>query len=246
MRLKENFFETDELQILESMQDGYLYSNILLKMYLKSLKNDGRLFFNDYIPYNPQMIATITRHNVGTVEKALDIFKKLGFIDILDNGAIYMLDIQNFIGKTTTEADRQREYDRRIAAEKEESRNLEEILEKTLPKIEIELEKELKIETEKKKEPNKEKVKKENATYVADDLLNESILEFIKFRKGIKKPMTEKAISLLINKLDGMSSDNDEKIEILNQSILNGWQTIYPLKKENSSTGKKSIDWGSV
>lgn len=147
MRLKENYFDTDQLQILESMQDGYLYSNILLKMYLKSLKNDGRLFFNDYIPYNPQMIATITRHNVGTVEKALDIFKKLGFIEVLDNGAIYMLDIQNFIGKTTTEADRQREYDRRISSEKAESRNLEEIRKKTLPELEIE--KELKKEIKK-------------------------------------------------------------------------------------------------
>ncbi len=27
---------------------------------------------------------------------------------VLDNGAIYMMDIQNFIGKTTTEADHQK------------------------------------------------------------------------------------------------------------------------------------------
>ena len=52
LRLKDNFFDSDELKILESMKDGYLYSNILLKLYLRSLKNDGKLVVNDRIPYN--------------------------------------------------------------------------------------------------------------------------------------------------------------------------------------------------
>jgi phage replisome organizer N-terminal domain protein len=90
LKLTENFFETDSMILLESMNDGYLYSNILMKLYLRSLKDDGRLMLNGRIPYNSQMIANITRHQVGTVEKALDIFKELDLIDILDNGAIYM------------------------------------------------------------------------------------------------------------------------------------------------------------
>lgn len=118
MRLKEDFFDSDAIQILESMQDGYLYSNILLKLYLKSLKFDGRLMYNDRIPYNATVLATITRHSVGVVEKALDIFEQLGLIEILDNGAIYMMDIQLFIGKSSTESDRKREYRSRINNEK--------------------------------------------------------------------------------------------------------------------------------
>ncbi|WP_050613301.1 phage replisome organizer N-terminal domain-containing protein [Bacillus testis] len=118
MRLKENFFESEALVLLESMPDGVLYSNILLKMYLKSLKNEGRLMFNEIIPYNPQMIATVTRHQVGTVEKALEIFGQLGLIDILTNGAIYMNDIELFIGKTSTEGDRKKEARLKIEKEK--------------------------------------------------------------------------------------------------------------------------------
>ena len=135
MRLKEDFFTDDAILLLEDMPDGYLYSNILLKLYLKSLKDNGRLMFNNIIPYNASALATVTRHQVGTVEKALDIFIQFGLIEILDNGAIYMLNIQNYIGKTTTEADRKREYDRRIADEK---RNLGEISEKSTLEIEIE------------------------------------------------------------------------------------------------------------
>lgn len=153
LRLKDNFFDSDELKILESMKDGYLYSNILLKLYLRSLKNDGKLVVNDRIPYNAEMLASVTGHQVGNIKQALSMFKELGLIEILENGAIYMLDIQNFIGKGSTEADRQRLYDRRISDERKQkkltqSRNLEEILEKSTPEIEIELEIEKKIEKE--------------------------------------------------------------------------------------------------
>lgn len=149
MRLKEDFFDSDEIRVIESMPDGYLYTNILLKMYLKSLKSEGRLMLNNIIPYNLQMIASVTGHQVGTVERALDVFKQLGFIEVLDNGAIYMLEIQNYIGESTTKADRQREYDRRISDEKKKSaRNLEDSGKISSPEIEIKKEIEIKIEKE--------------------------------------------------------------------------------------------------
>ena len=153
LRLKDNFFDSDELKILESMKDGYLYSNILLKLYLRSLKNDGKLVVNERISYNSEMLASVTGHQVGTIKQALSMFKELGLIEVLENGAIYMLDIQNFIGKGSTEADRQRLYDRRISVERKQnkltqSRNLEEICKKSTPEIEIELEKDIEIEKE--------------------------------------------------------------------------------------------------
>ena len=118
MRLKEGFFGSEALLLMEAMPDGYLYSNILLKIYLKSLKFDGCLMYNNRIPYSPGMLATLTGHSVGTVEKALKIFLDLGLVEILDNGAIFMLDIQELIGKSSTEADRKREYRARIEREK--------------------------------------------------------------------------------------------------------------------------------
>jgi len=119
LKLKENFFDSDEIKILESQKDGYIYSNILLKMYLRSLRNEGKLMYRNIIPYTPEILATLTGHQVGTVEKALQVFEKLGLIEILDNGAIYIMDIQNFIGQSSTEADRQRQYYNRVKTEKE-------------------------------------------------------------------------------------------------------------------------------
>ena len=149
LRLKDNFFDSDELKILESMKDGYLYSNILLKLYLRSLKNDGKLVVNDRIPYNAEMLASVTGHQVGTVKQALSIFKDLGLIDVLENGAIYMLDIQNFIGRGSSEADRKREYRQRIENDRTNVQTkVQQISEKSPPEIEIEIEKEIKIEKE--------------------------------------------------------------------------------------------------
>lgn len=118
LKFKENFFESDEIKIMESMKDGYIYSNILLKLYLRSLRNEGRLMYKDVIPYTPEVLATLIGHQVGTIEKALEIFQKLELIEVLDNGAIYMMDIQNYIGQSSTEADRQRAYYNRIKSEK--------------------------------------------------------------------------------------------------------------------------------
>ena len=151
LKLKDNFFDTDAMIILENMQDGYLYSNILLKLYLRGLKNEGKLMFNDFIPYNSSVLAQVTRHQVGTVEKALKTFKELGLVDILDNGAIYMLDIQNYIGSSSSEADRKRSYRKRIDAEKDGKLIEGDICpdkstDKNPPEIEIELKKELELE----------------------------------------------------------------------------------------------------
>lgn len=115
IRLKDSFFDSDEMKVMESMKDGYLYGNILLKLYLRSLKNDGCLMLNERIPYNAEMLATITGHQVGTVKQALTVFKDLGLIEVLDNGAIYMLDIQNFIGNGSSDGDSKRANRRGIA-----------------------------------------------------------------------------------------------------------------------------------
>ena len=83
--------------IKDSMKDGIMYSNILLKLYLMSLKNNGKLLFRDNMPYTTEMIASITRHQVGTIERAIKIFLELDLIDKLPDNILYMEDIELFI-----------------------------------------------------------------------------------------------------------------------------------------------------
>lgn len=166
LRLKENFFDTDEIIVLESMPDGHMYSNILLKLYLRSLKHEGKLMFNERIPFNATMLANVTRHQVGTIEKAINIFQSLGLIEVLDNGAIYMLDIQNFIGETSTEADRIRAYRKRIDEEKrgipiDDNSLVYKCNDKSTPEIYIKQEKDTKKKQKQSKRKKQSKEKEE-------------------------------------------------------------------------------------
>ena len=149
LKLKESYFDDDAIVLLESMQDGMLYSNIHLKMYLKSLKYGGTLQLDENIPYTAQMIATITRQQVGTVERALQIFMKLGLVEPLDNGALYMSNIELFIGQSSTEGERKRRARMKISEQKRLSGQVSEPKADICPpEIEIELEKEIEIKRE--------------------------------------------------------------------------------------------------
>ena len=148
LKLKENYFDDDSIVLLESMQDGVLYSNILLKLYLKSLKHGGRLQLDEDIPYTAQMIATITRQQIGTVERALQIFLKLGLVEVLDSGTFYMSNIELLIGQSSTEAERKRAarlQNKALSALRTKVGHLSDI---RPPEIEIELEKEIEIKRE--------------------------------------------------------------------------------------------------
>ena len=245
LKLKENFFESDELIMLESMQDGCMYSNILLKLYLKSLKNNGKLMFNERIPYNSTILANITRHSVAVVEKAIQIFKDLGLIEVLDNGAIYMLDIQNFIGNSSTEADRKRKYRTAIVEEKKTllGQMSGQMSGKCPDKNPPEKEKEKEIEIEIEKEKNNKKDKSFSfCSYTDNNDLIIALNDFLEMRKQTKSKMTDRAIKLMLNKLDELASNDDDKIKILNQSIMNSWKGLFPLNNKEvfNGTGKQS------
>ena len=232
LKLKENFFDSAEIKILESMPNGYKYSNLLLKLYLKSLRYEGMLRLNEYIPYNTEMISAITSIDVDTVRVAFDLLKKLKLIEVLDDGTIFMLEIQNFIGKSSTEADRIRNYRKKVEDTKKliqgECTNVQQMYDKSTPEIEIE-------------KNNKKKKKSEFddliENYTENLELRETIYEFIKMRKTIKSTMTSNALKLMLNKLDKLSEVDAEKIEILNNSIMNCWKGIFPLKNTGDAYG---------
>lgn len=151
LKVKDSFFDDDIILYLENFDKGYEYTIILIKMYLRSLKGEGKLMFNDRIAYTPQTLSKIIRHDAKIIEEAIKVFEDLDLITIMSDGAIYMNDIQNFIGESSTAADRQREYYSKIKEEKNvckksNKKSCKKSDKKSTPEIEIE--KEIKIETE--------------------------------------------------------------------------------------------------
>ena len=63
------------------------------------------------------------------------------------------------------------------------------------------------------------------------------------YREGLKKPLTDDAITLLIAELQDIGKTTNERIAILNKSIMNGWTGIFPLnniEKDSAPSNKKN------
>lgn len=77
------------------------------------------------------------------------------------------------------------------------------------------------------------------AEYTQNEELQNALKAFLQMRSFIKKPMTEYALKLMLKELDELGNTDDAKIAILNQSITNNWQGIFPLKDGNTKHEKQ-------
>jgi predicted phage replisome organizer len=144
LQLKEDFFEDDAIQWLEEQKpNGRDYAYFYLKLCLKSLKSNGiliRKVGNILIPYDNQKLAELTKMDFDTVTVAMELLKKIGLVQILENGEIYIQQLQDLIGSKSIGAFKKQQQ-RLLKGQKED---------KCPPKIDIdiEIEKEEDIEIE--------------------------------------------------------------------------------------------------
>ena len=90
---------------------------------------------------------------------------------------------------------------------------------------------------EKKRNNNKNNYDLIIEAYTDNINLIETIKDFISMRKTIKKVLTDRALKTILNKLDTITSNDDEKIEILENSISNCWLSVYELKNKKAPAG---------
>lgn len=99
------------------------------------------------------------------------------------------------------------------------------------PETETEAEAEAETYTKKTKAKKSEKI-------ILPDWINENDWnDFLQMRKKIRKPATERAQSLIINKLEKMHNSGSDANAILNQSTMNCWQDVFELKTDNHLRG---------
>ena len=94
----------------------------------------------------------------------------------------------------------------------------------------------LNTSNKKEKENKKSNIDKIIEAYTKNDLLVEAIRDFIKMRSTIKKPLTDRALKGILNKLDAFTANDLDKVEILENSIMNCWQGVFELKNKKVPT----------
>lgn len=149
LQLKEDFFEEDTLSWLEEQPNGKEYVLFYLKLCLKSLKTNGiliRRVGNMLVPYDHVKLGELTKTSPDTVIVALELLKKIGLIEILENGELYVAQVEEMIGSQSKSAfKKQQQIERRKNQQKLEGGKG---VEKIPPKIDIELEKDKEIDIE--------------------------------------------------------------------------------------------------
>lgn len=109
LKLHKDFFKRHEIKIVEDMPNGKEYILFYLKLLVESVTHEGKLRFSDTIPYNVQMLASLTNTNIDIVKSAMQIFLELKMIEVLDDETIYMTEVEQLIGSETGAAARKRE-----------------------------------------------------------------------------------------------------------------------------------------
>ena len=86
---------------------------------------------------------------------------------------------------------------------------------------------------ETKVKPNENENENENDNvndkYYSDKKLNDIFMEYLKMRKKLKAVNSDRAIKMLLNKLNNYS--DEIKYQMIEQSIIHSWKDLYEIKE---------------
>lgn len=75
--------------------------------------------------------------------------------------------------------------------------------------------------------------------FTSDNELQNTIRDYINMRKTLKRPLTTKGLQLILKKLSKLADDIPTQILVLEQSIENSWQGVFPLREETNYNNKR-------
>ena len=161
LKLKEDFFEEDTISWIEEQQNGKEYSLFYLKLCLKSLKSNGILIRNVgqmLVPYDAKMLSKLTNTEFDTVVVAMELFKKIGLVSVLENGEIFLPQLENMVGSESKWAQYKRKNNKleKLQTESKETPKLLQTEKDKEIDIDLDKEKDKEIDIDLDKEIDKE------------------------------------------------------------------------------------------
>ena len=145
LKLKENFFDEKQIKYLRSLPDGDKLVIVYLKMQLKSLKTEGFIKYDRILPSCSEELAMVLDEELNIVKLTINALMQVGAIEELDDGSLYMIAMQDLIGKEGESAERVRRF-----RQKQKTVLLQ--CNSNVTKCNTEIEKEIELKTEKEKD----------------------------------------------------------------------------------------------
>lgn len=270
VKLSTELFDNSKIKYIRTMPEG---NNILLIwIFLLTMagkcNSDGLIFLTEDIPMSDEMLADLSSFEVNVVRMALGVFDRLGMIQWSGANNEYIgisgwekyqsVDKLQDIRKKN--AKRQKEYRlRQLEAAKElpDNSNVTVTSSVTSPVTlrnvtvtEQNKNKEKELDTEEEKDippispaDMMEKILNE---YSFENLLSEKLIEWIKYKDSRNESCQEYTIKCLLRRVDEELKfhDADVIIQLIDNSILNGWKNIQwkDLKTNSGGTAGTYIE----
>lgn len=244
IKLKEDFFDSEQMDFIHDMPNGAEYIYIYLRLCLRFANNDGiverRIGPDVRLSYDMQKLAEIVHSTTDSVVVALQVFKQIGLVEEIHNGAFIIPGVRDMVGSESPSAQRMRKLRAKAAAlqisavsqcdadvtNKVTTENRDKRLDTRDKSIDKDIEK---------------KIRKKRFS-VCDaidglpfgDALKASLKAWAVMRKeALKAPVSAKALRLGISRLQKLCGANEEAmVDVVDQSTFNDWKGFFPLKGE--------------
>ena len=235
LKLPKDFFEDKAIKRLRQIAGGDTYTIIYLKMLLKSMEDDGKLFYEGVEDTICDEIALDINESADDVQVTISYLEKKGLLVVTDS-EVELTRLTEMVGSESAVTERVRKH---REAQKLLQCNASVLQGNTIEtKCNTEKEKEIEksredteIDTKKKKKSAKADLDGMIDSFTENEELREALRAFLDMRKSIKKPIqTEYAFKLALNKLKQLSDIDSIRIEIVNQSVEHNWQTFYAVQ----------------
>lgn len=244
LKLKEDFFQHKALKKLRSIAGGDTYTIIYLKLMLKALPEEGRLYFDRIEETFYEELALDIDEEPENVRITIAFLERRGLVELVNEETMLMPYVKAATGSETSGAKRVREYRSRRKALQS---NAPVTLLQQSVNGDIDIEKDIDIDTDKENNTpskdgaaaRKKKTDKKPGEVFAEMVASKEILEalnaYADMRKKKRNALTAYAATLLVNKLNKLSQDEGEQLEMINNAIQGGWSSVYPLDKGGSN-----------
>lgn len=251
LKLPKDFFEDKAIKRLRQIAGGDTYTIIYLKMLLKSMEDDGKLFYEGIEDTICDEIALDINESADDVQVTISYLEKKGLLIVTDS-EVELTRLAEMLGSETDKAELMRKLRNKSNSNNvtEISNNVTKVL-PTVTKCYTEKEKEIEksredteIDTKKKKKSAKADLNGMIDSFTENEELKDALKAFLDMRKSIKKPIqTEYAFKLALNKLKQLSDIDSIRIEIVNQSVEHNWQTFYALQNSYKTNEVEMPDY---
>lgn len=258
LKLKEDFFEEDTIQWLEEQENGKDYCLFYLKLCLKSLKTNGILIRNVgqiLVPYDVKKLADITNTKPDTVIVAMEVFKKIGLVQVLENGEIYMTQLDNMVGSETNKAAMMRKKREKEKLVQKKGNNVTNVLpscypdkEKCYTEIEKEIEKDIDIEKEREIDKKKDALSHSQAIELYKYIEQVTCIPGILNLAAIKLAVSQHGYEHVKRAIDVSIQKSKINMSYINGVLRNWAKEGYPkeVKEVNKDGGTKPSDGSSL